>query len=481
MPDTTHTRPPRARGVFCNRTLNLRSIKAIGYDMDYTLIHYHVDVWEARAYEHTRDRLAAKGWPVSHLRFEPEQVVRALIIDTELGNLVKSDRFGYVKVAAHGTRGLDFGELREAYGRTIVDLRDTRWEFLNTLFSISIGCLFSQCVDLLDARQLPPGLGYRELYQEVQRSLDLTHLEGELKREIMNHPGRFVDPDPELLTTLVDQRDAGKKLLLITNSEWHYTDTMLRWYFEEQLGWSGRWSDLFDLVVVQARKPDFFLARAPMYEVIDAAGNLRPLSPTERPDVAGGRYYYGGSAAAVEKALGLQGQDILYVGDHIFADVHASKRTVRWRTALVLRELEADIGAVDAFAPQTEVLAERMQQKMALEREINDLRLTHQRLTRGRPAPGLGEGDAASLEAGIADLRRQLVELDLLIAPLAEESARVPHPRWGAILRAGVDKSHLARQIERYADIYLSRVSNLGIATPFAYFRPPRISLPHDL
>ncbi|MEO1269501.1 MAG: 5'-nucleotidase domain-containing protein, partial [Myxococcota bacterium] len=35
------------RQIFCNRTLNLRSLKAIGYDMDYTLLHYHVDRWEA--------------------------------------------------------------------------------------------------------------------------------------------------------------------------------------------------------------------------------------------------------------------------------------------------------------------------------------------------------------------------------------------------------------------------------------------------
>jgi len=28
-----------ARGLFCNRTLNLRGIQAIGYDMDYTLVH----------------------------------------------------------------------------------------------------------------------------------------------------------------------------------------------------------------------------------------------------------------------------------------------------------------------------------------------------------------------------------------------------------------------------------------------------------
>ena len=33
-----------SRGIFCSRTLNLRSISAIGYDMDYTLMHYNVMV-----------------------------------------------------------------------------------------------------------------------------------------------------------------------------------------------------------------------------------------------------------------------------------------------------------------------------------------------------------------------------------------------------------------------------------------------------
>jgi hypothetical protein len=47
-------------------------------------------------------------------------------------------------------------------------------------------------------------------------------------------------------------------------------------------------------------------------------------------------------------------------------------------------------------------------------------------------------------------------------------------------MRAGNDKSHMARQVERHADIYMSRVSNLMHATPFAYFRAPRGSLPHD-
>jgi 5' nucleotidase family len=36
------------RAVYCSRTLNMRAIQAIGYDMDYTLVHYDVDAWEGR-------------------------------------------------------------------------------------------------------------------------------------------------------------------------------------------------------------------------------------------------------------------------------------------------------------------------------------------------------------------------------------------------------------------------------------------------
>lgn len=468
---------PRARGVFCNRTLNLRAIKAIGYDMDYTLIHYHVDVWEGRAYEHARGRLAQLGWPVGDLAFDPALVSRALIIDRQLGNVVKADRFGYVKAAMHGTRMLEFPELREVYGRVVVDLRDaSRWEFLNTLFSLSVGCLYAQCVELLDAGRLPHGIGYPELFSAVQRALDLTHIEGELKAEIIQDPERFVDRDPDLIVALQDQRDAGKKLLLITNSEWSYTDPMMRWYFGD--GWRA----LFDMVIVQARKPDFFLGTGPMYEIVNAEGHLLPIGPgrrivTSQPGEPGG-LYYGGHAGQVEQALGIQGQDILYVGDHIFADVHASKRTVRWRTALVLREIEDDIAANDASADEEARLGALMRDKTALERRLALLRLDLMRRRHGRPA--VVDGPQSEVEADIERLKTDLATLDGVISPLAEGVGRSPHPRWGAIMRAGIDKSHMARQIERYADVYTSRVSNFLGATPSAYFRSPKSSLPHD-
>lgn len=105
------------RGIFCSRTLNLRSISAIGYDMDYTLMHYNVMAWEGRAYDYCMENLRNVGFPVDGLAFDPDLVIRGLVIDKEKGNLVKADRFGYIKRAMHGTRMLSTREVSEIYGK----------------------------------------------------------------------------------------------------------------------------------------------------------------------------------------------------------------------------------------------------------------------------------------------------------------------------------------------------------------------------
>ncbi|UCF41347.1 MAG: HAD family hydrolase, partial [Gemmatimonadota bacterium] len=227
--------PPRARGIFCNRTLNLRAIRAVGYDMDYTLIHYRIEEWERRAYEHLKQKLVALGWPVDELTFDPHLIVRGLILDLEHGNILKANRFGYVKRAYHGTAQMAFDDQRARYGRELVDLGTDRFVFLNTLFSLSEACMYAQLVDLLDAGRLERVLGYRDLYHAVRTSIDEAHMEGQLKAEIIADPDRFVELDPELTLALLDQRQAGKKLLLITNSEWEYTRAMMSYAFDQFL------------------------------------------------------------------------------------------------------------------------------------------------------------------------------------------------------------------------------------------------------
>ena len=475
MPASYPSNPlPRSRGVFCNRTLNFRSLRAIGYDMDYTLVDYRVDVFERQVFEFARERFLAEGWAVGSLQFDPGMVARGLVIDTELGNVVKANRFGLVRRAQHGTAPLDFSRQRDVYAGTIVDLADPRWVFLNTLFSLSEGCLYAQMVDLLDRGLLPGAMGYRDLYMRVRAMVDAQHIEGKLKAQIIAAPESCVVLDPEIPLTLLDQRHAGKKLLLITNSDWNFSAAMMTYAFDRFLPAGMTWRDLFDLVIVGARKPEFFTAHAPFFEVVTGDGLLRPQLGPLRPGAA----YMGGSAAQVERDLGFEGDEILYVGDHMFGDVHVSKSVLRWRTALILRELETEVDALESFAGAERLIAEKMDDKERLEAQLSQARLSLQRL-RGQYGPQPAE-DSAQLEARIQDLRTRLMPLDAEIAPLARAATELTNSRWGLLTRAGNDKSHLARQVERYADVYTSRVSNFLHASPFVYLRSPRGSLPHD-
>ena len=465
--------PATRRRIFCNRTLNLRSIKAVGFDMDYTLIHYKVEEWENHAYLHLRERLDALGWPVSDVEFDHEAVRLGLILDLEHGNIVKANRFGYVKRAQHGTKKLSYEEWKQLYARDRVDLASPRWHFLNTLFSLSEACMYAQMVDRLDDGRINGPMGYADLYKTIRSCLDEAHVEGQLKAEIVADPDRFVELDPELPLALLDLKMAGKKVLLITNSEWPYTREMMAYAFDRYLPDEMTWRDLFDVVIASARKPSFFEHQNPCFEVIDEEGKLLPRIGPEL-----GKRYVGSNAAAVESMLGISGSEILYVGDHIFSDVRVSWSLLRWRTALVLRELEPELDAIADFEDDQRQLSAMMAKKEELEHRFSRLRLGKQRIEKGYgPQP---EASAKELEARMKALREELVALDSKIAPLAAGGGRLSNEGWGLLLRTGNDKSHLARQIERYADVYTSRVSNLLALTPFVYLRSPRGSLPHD-
>ncbi len=464
--------PPPERRLWCNRTLNLKSIRAIGYDMDYTLVHYRVDEWERRAYAHLRQRLADQGYPVAGLEFDPDAAHRGLAIDKEKGNLVKANRFGYAKQASHGTRPMSFDELRAEYGRTVVDLAEPRWEFLNTFFSKSEGCMFAQLVDRLDGGALPGALGYEDLHRMVRRTLDFAHMEGHLKAEIIADPDRFVDLDPDLPQALADQRAAGKKVLLITNSEWPYTNAMMAYAFDRFLAGGRTWRDLFDMVFVSARKPAFFTSRMPLFEVATGDGLLRPVNAPHD-----GGLFLGGDARGVEEHLGVSGEEILYVGDHLATDVHVSKAVLRWRTALVVRELEEELAALAAFRDRERELEALMVEKERLEHLHAHARLGLQRLKGDGPRGALSP---SKLHAAMDDLRARLDALDERIGPLAQGAGGIGSRRWGPLMRAGNEKSLLARQVERYADVYTSRVSNFLHHTPYGYLRSFRGTMPHD-
>ena len=382
--------------------------------------------------------------------------------------------------ACHGTEMLPHDAQRKAYSEVWVDLGEPRWVFLNTLFSLSEACMYAQLVDLLDQQQLTTNasgkaLTYRQLYSLVSDHINAAHLEGQLKAEIIADPERFVDLDPDLPQTLLDLKQAGKKLFLATNSEWHYTRAMMHYAFHDRLPGTN-WRELFDLVIVQAKKPAFFERSAPFFEIVDEEGTERPLQGPLKPGVI----YRGGNAEAVQQHLGMDGGRILYVGDHVYADVHVSSRIRRWRTALILRELEEEVLSEQLFGVEQIELDSLMEQKARADEEQAALRNAVTRIEHGQVPPPGTPTDKEAAQERLRALRQLSEGLDQKITPLVTASSRMGHERWGPAMRAGNDKSRLARQIEGHADIYMSRVSNLLHVTPYGYLRGARGSLPHD-
>ncbi len=207
----------------------------------------------------------------------------------------------------------------------------------------------------------------------------------------MADPEPYIDLDPQAPLALLDQLQAGKRLMLISNSEWEYARTVMAYAYDRFLPDDMTWRDLFELVIVGARKPGFFLYDLPLFSIADEeAGLLRPV-PSQIPEPGA---YLGGDATKVEEYLGLSGAAILYVGDHIFADVKISKSSLRWRTALILRELEDELAAIDAFRDSESILVEMMEEKIQLETALSRIRLALQRLKGGyaETATAVGQG-----------------------------------------------------------------------------------------
>src|SRR4029077_4997964 len=96
---------------------------------------------------------------------------------------------------------------------------------------------------------------------------------------------------------------------------------------------------------------------------------------------------FGGSARIVEESLGVSGDDILYVGDHIWGDVNVTKQTLRWRTALIVQEIEEEIVSAGRASDETSALEAGMQKKAVLERRHAQLRLALTRLRAGYGPP----------------------------------------------------------------------------------------------
>jgi HAD superfamily 5'-nucleotidase-like hydrolase len=473
--------------VFCNRNLRMDTIEMIGFDMDYTLALYHQDKLEKLSIQLTLQKMVEKrgyGEDILQIPYDPRWAIRGLMVDKLRGNVFKMDRHSHVGRCFHGFRKLTRDERRDLYRAEKMSFASEKYAWIDTLFGLPEAVMFLSLVEHMD-RTRGPATDYTKLMEDIRASIDEAHADDTLKTVIKAELSGFIVKDPSLAETLHKLRSSGKKLFLLTNSLYDYTDAVMRFLLDGERKAYPSWRNYFDVVVVGGAKPAFFNERRPFVQIDAQTGAAMP-GDVER--LSQGRVYRGGNVLDFEKMTHIRGETVLYIGDHIYGDILRLRKQHMWRTAMVLQELEREIGVSDRLEAQIQDLQLLDRRRRNLESEIDYQALRLKKIKAlledtSQTAVARARLDEARKQTKpiLDSLRDRAALMAEEVDQLEEAIERAYNPYWGSILREGNENSRFGEQVSDYADLYTSRVSNFLSYSPLRYFRAPRRPMPHEM
>jgi HAD superfamily 5'-nucleotidase-like hydrolase len=275
---------------------------------------------------------------------------KGIILDSVKGNFLKLASNGYILRAVHGTRPLCGEEIEAAYGKQRIwehhsVLRDTvkqidkHW-FFDNYFSIPGIVVAARLIDLLTddkANDTKWSNVWKDIPQAFCSLFDHPNFKkgtGGYFSEVQQNTSEYVYPISETLKQwMKDLKSGGVHLFLMTSSHIDYTRLLLNYAF------GTGWQDLFDLVIVDAKKPGFFTDQNPFYS-IDGNDDIMTEPVTE---LLCGNVYAQGSEAALRKffieVAGVEAPSILYVGDSIKSDIFPPTKFDGWQTIAIVEEM----------------------------------------------------------------------------------------------------------------------------------------------
>lgn len=344
-----------------------------------------------------------------------------------------------------------------------MQLDESRVYVLNTLFNLPetymLACLVDFFTNHPNYIRTDTGvkcgnlfMSFKSIFQDVRSAVDWIHLQGSLKQETINNLDQYVLKDDRLPLLLQRMKENGRKIFLLTNSDYGYTEKIMSYLLEtpDQSGAPVRsWRTYFDYMLVDANKPLFFSEGTILRQVNTETGALMigshmgPLEP--------GRVYSGGNCDVFTELIGAKGKDVLYIGDHIFGDILKSKKIRGWRTFLIVPELNTEL---HVWTDKCQIFSKLQALDASLGNMYKDMDSS------SRLAP-----DISKIRA---DIGAVIHEMDMSYGIL------------GSLFRSGSRQTFFAAQVMRYADIYASTFLNL-FYYPFSYmFRAPAMLMPHE-
>jgi len=443
--------------VFVNRSLDLNKIKCFGFDMDYTLAVYKSPDYEELGFELTRERLIQCGYP-KELRkyvYDASFPTRGIIFDRLFGNFLKVDTLGSVLTCVKGFQFLKSHEIVELYPDHFIQLGDTdRFYIFNTLFDLPeiymLACIidyFHQDETLIAERTEFKNdsfkVKYSTIQQDVRSAVDHIHCKGDLGTRTLENLNKYVHRQPNI-GLLLDRMAEKGKVVLVTNSEFEYTNKMMNYLFDNSNDENKRsWLSYFDLTIVSAKKPLFFSEGTVLREVNLETGCLNFGHYTGK--IKKGSVYSGGSTDLLFDLIDAKSDEILYIGDHLYGDILKSKKQKGWRTFLVVPEIQKEI----SFSAKNQVFSKQ------IKRLFCDV-------TGVSPTCDI---DKDKNEEKIAEIS---ATMDKSIG------------RFGGLFRSGVKQTFFAGQVQRYADLYSSSFINLLWYSFSNFFYSPLSLMPHE-
>ncbi|GAB4208619.1 MAG: HAD-IG family 5'-nucleotidase [Sandaracinaceae bacterium] len=479
--------PAPASRVYVNRNLRMDAIAWIGFDMDYTLARYRQEAMDRLSIEATVRKMVERGRPESLLsaRFDASFPIRGVHVDRKLGHVVKMDRYRYVKRAYHGYAELSRDERRRLYHSRPVHVGTKRFHWVDTLYALPEVAVYAGAIEHLESLARDAGstapLDYAALFDEVRECIDLAHRDGSINEVIAGDFPRYVERDPDLAETLARLRASKKQLFLLTNSGPSYTDRMMRFLLDGALPEHPSWRSYFDVVICSACKPTFFTRTDVPFVALDET--LSAVGETTH--LCDGVIHTGGCLPLLEKRLGVGGDQVLYVGDHIYGDVLRAKKESAWRTVMVLQEMTAELAALADTRAQLARLDELGELGEILHDEVRlhqgQLKAIEKQLeAAGESVPSTLAAARVMHKKALDRARARLAEVERDHDALEDAIDRAYHPAWGSIFKAGLEVSSFGDQVEQWACLYTDRVSNLGRYAPTHYFRGPLDRMPHE-
>ncbi|XP_018107823.1 5'-nucleotidase domain-containing protein 3-like isoform X2 [Xenopus laevis] len=443
--------------IFANNEMSLEDIEVYGFDYDYTLAFYSKDL-HTLIFNTARDLLINEHrYPKEIKRFEydPNFAIRGLHYDVHKALLMKIDSFHYIQLGTvyRGLNVVPDSEVIEMYEGSHVPLEqmsdfygkssegNTLKQFMD-IFSLPEMTLLS-CVN---EYFLKNNIDYEpvHLYKDVKEAIRDVHVKGILYRAVEADIERYICYGERTQAVLSKLSNHGKKMFLITNSPSSFVNKGMNFIVGKD------WRDLFDVVIVQADKPNFFNDKRRPFRKVAERGVLLwdKIHQLEK-----GQTYKQGNLFEFLKLTGWRGSKVLYFGDHIYSDLADLTLKHGWRTGAIIPELKSELKIMNtshyiktmAWLQGLTGLLERMQVYRDAESQM-------------------------VLQDWIKE-RQEMRDL-----------ARTMFNRqFGSIFRTNHNPTYFLRRLSRFADIYMESLSSLLNYDLHHTFFPKRTPLQHEL